>query len=258
MTLLEILLLELERWPEGKEYAYQSATTPLAYFASSDEDAELQTTRLCQISPNRGLAYKVTREEWETAKIKTLPFFKDVANMLGEEEAAKELLRVRKHGTYISSDAEELSEAFAFFSTPQGFEFWSRIAEPDREGKALKEALDIITAAMDPDSYIKLHSDGSGYVDQGRDEMISFDDTDDLVNKYLAPTPKFEHWDLLQDRIMWIAKDSSGVWWAYDDRPEQSDGGWTPNGSFRSLGSLKIEIPCHWSKSLIKRPSSKE
>ena len=256
MTLLEILLLELESWPADKEYAYQSATTSKAFFAPSDEDDNLKTIFLCQLASDRGLAHKVTREQWETAKIKTLPFFKDVANIIGEEEAVKELLAVRKHGSYISSDAEELAEAFAFFSTPQGFDFWSRIAEPDREGRALKEALDIITAAMDPNHCICLQADGSSSVrDHDDNDIHYFLSTESLVKQYLAPTPKFDHWDLLQDRFMWIAKDSSGVWWAYDDRPVQSEGGWRPNGAFRSLGSLKIEIPCHWSKSLIKRPS---
>lgn len=76
-----------------------------------------------------------------------------------------------------------------------------------------------------------------------------------LKNVDDSPPPKFDHWDLLQDRFNWIAKDCKGTWWAYDDRPVQSDVGWRPNGAFRSLGSLKIEIPCHWSNSLIERPA---
>ncbi len=260
MTLLEILLLELESWPAGKEYVYQSVTTSEAFFAPSDED--VVTIQLCQLASLRGPDHKVTREEWETAKIKQLPFFQSVANILGEEEAAKELLAVRKHGTYINSVAEELDEAFVFCDTPQGHEFWRDILEPNRESHKLQEALDIITAAMTPNHYIRLQVDGSGSVrDQDDNEIIYFSNTDSLVKKYLAPTPtpKFDHWDLLQDRFEWIAKDSSGDWWAYDNRPILEDDYWRASGGdYRSLGAMKIEIPCHWSKSLIKRPSAKE
>lgn len=191
MKLLEILLHELESWPTDKEYAFQSSTSRIAFFASSQTDDNLKSVILSQIVSNRGPHHTVTRDEWEAAKIKSLPFFKNVANILGEEEAVKELLAVRKHGTYISSDAEELAEAFAFFSTPQGFEFWSNIAEPNREGKVLKEALELITAAMqeaNPDYCICLQADGSSSVrDHDDNDIHYFHSAESLVKQYLAP-----------------------------------------------------------------------
>ena len=140
---------------------------------------------------------------------------------------------------------------------PQGSDFWKDIAEPNRGANKLKEALDLITAAMDLNHCICLRADGSSSVrDHDDSDIHYFHSTESLVKQYLAPPPKFDHWDLLQDRFKWMAKDYEGNWWVYEDRPVQSDLGWRPNGSFRSLGSLKIEIPCHWTKSLIKRPSA--
>src|SRR5678809_381070 len=226
MKLLDLLVQELESWPEGKVYAYQSVTSRIAIFSSSPMDDNRKTIILSQIAPNRGPDHKVTREEWETAKIKSLPFFHTVANILGEERAVKELLAVRKHGTYICSDAEELTEAFVFVSSPQGYDFWTDIAEPNRKGKKLKDALDLITSALNPEHrhYIRLQEDGSGSVrDQDDNEIIYFHNTESLVKKYLAPTPKFDHWHLLHERFQWIAKDQSGIWWAYDVRPILED-----------------------------------
>ena len=256
MTLLEILLHELESWPAGKEYAYQSSTTSMAYFVSPiEEDKGFKTINLCQISPNRGPDHKVTREEWKTAKIKSLPFFKDVANILGEARAVKELLAVSE----INYIAQELESAFVFCDTPQGHEFWRDILEPNRRADKLKEALNVITAAMskaNPNYCIRLQNDGSGSVrDRDGNEIIYFSNPDSLVKKYLAPTPKFEHWDLLQDRFEWVAKDSNGYWWAYEGRPTLEAFGWKVTVDCRSLEIMKIEIPCHWTNSLIKRPS---
>ena len=259
MKLLDILLLELESWPEGKEYAYQSSTTSMAYFVSPiEEDKGFKTIQLCQISPNRGPDHKVTREQWKTAKIKSLPFFNVVASALGEERAVKELLAVGP----INDTAEELDAAFVFCDTPQGHEFWEDILEPNRRADKLKEALNVITAAMskaNPKYCIRLQVDGSGSVrDQDYNEIIYFSNTDSLVKKYLAPTPtpKFEHWDLLQDRFEWVAKDSNGYWWAYEGRPTLEAFGWKVTVDCRSLEIMKIEIPCHWTNSLIKRPTS--
>ena len=220
MTLLEILLNELESWPDGKEFAFQSATTPLAYFASSDQDADLKTIQLCQIAANRGPDHKATREEWHTAKIKALPYFKDVSAILGEERAVKELLAVG----LITFKVKELDEAFAFADTPQGFDFWKNISEPNRGANKLKHALNTITTALNPEHYLQLQSNGSGSVrDHADNEIIYFANPDFLVNEYLNPAPKFEHWDLLQDRFKWMAKDQSGIWRVYEDRPVQSD-----------------------------------
>lgn len=259
MTLLEILVQELETWPEGRECAYQSTTTSEAYFISQHEGAPKAIT-LCQIAPNRGIEHKVTREQWQVAKIKTLPFYKDVAAILGEERAVKELQAVGP----ISDTAQELDAAFVFGETPQGHEFWKDIMDPSRGADKLKQALYTITAAMKkahPDSYLQLHSDGSGYVlDQDNDEITPFDDTDSLVSEYLAPTHKFEHWNALQDRFKWIAKDLDGAWWAYENRPflESSDVGdvWVvTRGDCHTLEAMKVDIPCHWTNSLIGRPS---
>lgn len=254
MTLLEILLHELEGWPEGKEYAFQSTTTSRVYFVSSDEraDADLKGVLLCQIASERGLDHIVTQEEWRTAKIKSLPFFKVVASTLGEERAVKELLAVSD----ISDTAQELDEAFAFADTPQGYEFWSDINDPSRGANRLRQALRTITAALKPESYLQLHADGSGTVrDSDDNEIISFDDTDSLVSGYLKPTPKFEHWDLLQERFQWIAKDQNGEWWAYEGKPILSAVGWKTSRECRSLEIVKVGILCHWSTSLIERPS---
>ena len=255
MTLLEILLHELENWPAGKAYVFQSVTTSLAYFVSSDQDADLKAIHLCQISPNRGPNHKVTREQWETAKIKALPFFKEVAAILGEERAVKELLAVGE----INYDAKELDEAFAFADTPQGFDFWKDISEPNRGANKLKHALNTITEALkktNPDLCIRLQSDGSGSVrDQDDKEVLYFANPEFLANELLSPAYKFEHWDLLHDRFQWVAKDRNGYWWAYEDRPIKAEFGWKATGSFRSLDIMKVEIPCHWSSSLIKRPS---
>ena len=251
MTLLEILLHELDQWPDCKEYAYQSATTSDAYFETS-EDSYPTIISLCQISPNRGPDHKVTREEWQTAKIKSLPFFHSVANILGEEVAVKELLAVGE----INYDAKELDEAFAFADTPQGFDFWKNISEPNRGANKLKHALNTITTALNPEHYLQLQSNGSGSVrDRDNNEIIYFANPDFLVNEYLSPAPKFEHWDLLHDRFKWIAKDQSGTWWAYEEKPIMEYDYWRTTGEFRSMGILKVDIPCHWSQSLIKRPS---
>lgn len=251
MTLLEILLHELDHWPEGKEYVFQSTLYSEAIFASSN-DTHWKTI---QIASQRGPNYKVTREEWQTAKVKSLPFFHSVADILGEVRAVKELLAVGK----INYEAKELDEAFAFADTPQGYDFWKDILEPSRGTHKLKHALNTIAAALHPEHYLQLQPDGSDSLrDHADNEVISFDNTDSLVGELLIPPPKFEHWDLLQDRFNWIAKDREGKWWAYDDKPVQSDDGWTPNGAFRSLGAMKIEIPCHWSRSLIQRPAHSE
>lgn len=253
MTLLEILLHELETWPEGKEYAYQSFTTSMAYFVSPIEvDQGFKTINLCQISTERGPDHKVTRQEWQTAKIKSLPFFHSVASILGEERAVKELLAVDE----INCNVKDLDGAFAFADTPQGFDFWKNIAVPSREANKLRHALNTITAAMDLEHYIKLQSDGSGSVrDHADNEIIYFANPDYLVREYLNPPPKFEHWALIQDRFKWIAKDNNEIWWAYEDKPTLTDRYWRSDGDFRSMGILKVEIPCHWSQSLIKRPS---
>ena len=264
MTLLEILLHELESWPEGKEYAYQSSTSRMAFFASSPMDDAIKSVILSRDSSNRGPHNKVTREEWQTAKIKSLAFFPEVAAILGEERAVKELLAVGK----INYKAEELDEAFAFVSSPQGHEFWTEIAEPNREGKegkeqnreveGLKQALELIMAAINPDHYLQLHPDGSGYVSDANDanDILTFHNTDDLVEKYLSPPPpKFEHWDLIQDRFKWVAKDSDGNWWAYVKKPILNLDQWENEHECSSLEILKIDIPCHWSRSLIERPS---
>lgn len=254
MTLLDILLHELESWPEGKEYAFQSTTSSVAYFESSAEDARYKSISLCQIASERGVDHRVTREEWQTAKIKSLPFFKDISEILGEERAVKELLAVGE----ISDTAKELDSAFVFSDTPQGFDFWRNIVDPSRGENELKQALYTVTAAMKKANKkycIRLLENGSGSVLDSDNEIVYFTDIDSLVNKHLAPQPKFEHWDLLQDRFQWIAKDSGGIWWAYVDRPTLEALGWGANGDCRSLGSLKIDIPCHWSHSLIERPS---
>ena len=255
MTLLDILLHELESWPEGKEYAFQSTTSSTAYFFASDEDEDDKAIYLCQIASNRGIDHKVTRQQWQTVKIKRLPFFHTVANTLGEERAVKELLAV---GT-INYEAKELDEAFVFNDTPQGYEFWVDISEPSRGANKLKEALDLITTAMknaNTEYCVRLQNDGSGSVrDQDDNEIIYFRNTESLVNKYLAPTPKLNHWDLLQDRFQWVAKDRNGDWWAYEDKPTLATYGWKAEGACRSLDILKVEIPSHWSRSLIKRPS---
>lgn len=252
MTLLEILLHELETWPEGKAYAFQATTSSAAFFHSTAEDENYKTVHLCQIAPNRGPTNIVTQEEWKTAKLKSAPYFHAVASVLGEERAIKELLAVRD----ISYIAPELDSAFAFSDTPQGFDFWKDICDPSRGANKLRHALRTITAALKSESYLQLHSDGSGTVrDSDDNEMISFDDTDSLVRGYLKPTPKFEHWDLLHDRFKWIAKDQNGEWWAYDSEPTLAALGWKAKGDCRSLAIVKVGIPCHWSTSLIKRPS---
>lgn len=260
MTLLEILLLELESWPEGKEFAFQSTTTSRVYFASTDEkeDADLKAVLLCQIASERGLEHSVTRDGWETSKVKSLAFFPQVAAILGEEKAVKELLAVGN----INYEADELIRAFVFEGTPQGYDFWVSICEPSEDindpsrDSELKAALDIITAAMSSGHFIQLHPDGSGYVgDTINDEVISFDNTDELVKEYLSPTPKFEHWGTLQDRFQWIAKDSDGSWWAYVNQPDLGYEHWEYSEECHSLEILKFDIPCHWKRSLIERPT---
>lgn len=256
MTLLEILLHELEDWPEGKEYAFQSTSNSSAFFASSAEDEDDKAIYLCQIASNRGIDHKVTHHEWQTAKIKSLPFFPEVAAVLGEEGAVKELLAVGE----ISYKATELDEAFAFAATPQGFDFWKDISELNRWTNKLKHALNFITEALNkanPDLCIRLESDGSGSVrDRDDNEVLYFANPEFLVNELLSPAYKFEHWDLLHDRFQWVAKDRNGDWWAYEDRPIKSEFGWKATGECRSLDIMKVEIPCHWKNSLIKRPTS--
>lgn len=253
MTLLEILLLELESWPAGKEYAYQSSISRMAFFASSPMDDVIKSVILSRDSSNRGPHNKVSREEWEVAKIKRLPFFPEVAAILGEEEAVKELLAVGK----INYKAEELDEAFAFVSSPQGYDFWCSVMRPKRYSE-LKLALNTITAAMNPKQSIRLHSDGSGSVrDQYDNEIIYFSNTEDLLEKYLSPPPpKFDYWHLIQDRFKWVAKDSDGNWWAYVKKPILNLDQWENEHECSSLEILKIDIPCHWSRSLIERPTS--
>lgn len=255
MTLLEILVNELENWPEGKEYAFQSSTSRMAFFASSPLDDDIKSVTLSQNPTDRGPHHRVRRDQWETAKIKSAPYFKDTAAVLGEERAIKELQAVGR----INYEADELDEAFIFADTPQGHEFWRDILEPNRGADKLKQALNVITAAMleaNPDYCIRLQNDGSGSVrDQDDNEIIYFHNTDSLVKKYLAPTPKFEHWGLLQERFNWIAKDSDDGWWAYENKPDLGHDQWKYSGECHSLDILKVEIPCHWSKSLIKRPT---
>ena len=256
MTLLEILLHELEEWPDDKEYAYQPTANSTAFFAASDDDVDLKVMCLCQTTSELDPDHKVTRQQWQTAKIKSLPFFPEVAAILGEEVAVKELLAVDE----INYKAKELDEAFAFGGTPQGFDFWKDIAEPTRGANKLKHSLNVITEALNkanPELSIRLESDGSGSVrDQDDKEVLYFANPDFLVNELLRPAYKFEHWALLHDRFKWVAKDRNGDWWAYEDRPIKSEFGWKATGECRSLDILKVEIPCHWSKSLIKRPSA--
>ena len=256
MTLLEILLLELESWPAGKEYAFQSTTTSEVFFATPiDIFPDLKAISLCQIASERGIDHKVTREQWQTAKLKSLPYFNAIASALGEERAVKELLAV---GTF-SYTAQELDEAFVFADTPQGYEFWKDILEPSLRADKLKQALNVITAAMrkaNPNYCIRLQVDGSGSVRaQDDNEIIYFRNTESLVSKYLNLALKFEHWDLLTDMFNWIAKDLNRDWWAYDVKPSLKAYGWKTNGDCRALDLLKVEIPCHWTNSLIKRPS---
>lgn len=256
MTLLEILLHELESWPAGKEYAYQSATTPELFFATpTDIFPDLKAISLCQIASERGIDHKVTRGEWETAKMKSLPFFNMVASALGEERAVKELLAVGK----ISGTATELDEAFVFNETPQGHEFWKDILEPSLRADKLKQALNVITAAMrkaNPGYCIRLQVDGSGSVrDQDDNEIIYFRNADSLVKKYLNLALKFDHWPLLQDKYKWIAKDLDGAWWAYVEKPNMDDDQWESTEVHHPLDILKVDIPCHWKRSLIERPT---
>ena len=60
------------------------------------------------------------------SKIKKLKCFKQVVRILGKDEAKKELNEVRKDQKIASKS--RLAGAFTWSDTPQGHEFWSRIA----------------------------------------------------------------------------------------------------------------------------------
>lgn len=255
MKLLDLLVQELESWPEGRECAYQSNDSLVVYFDSPIEGAELKMLYPRQIASDRGPSNIVTRGEWQVAKIKSLPFFQKVAAILGEEKAVKELLTAGK----IYPNAKELDEAFAFVNTPQGYDFWKDISDSTQGTNELKLALDTITAAMkeaNPEQYIRIHPDGSGSVRSiDSKEIFTFANTDSLVKEYLDPPPKFDHWEVLNDRFKWIAKDQDGSWWAYIRQPDLGHEQWEYSGECHSLEILKLDIPCHWSRSLIERPS---
>ena len=53
----------------------------------------------------------------------------------------------------------------------------------------------------------------------------------------------------LPDWVLWVAQDSSGIWWGYSVEPLRNDSGWYENevGDYVELGST---LPDNWQDSL--------
>ena len=49
--------------------------------------------------------------------------------------------------------------------------------------------------------------------------------------------------------VMWVAQDSSGVWWGYSAEPLRNDTGWYENEAGRCI-RLGVSSPEGWERSL--------
>lgn len=95
---------------------------------------------------------------------------------------------------------------------------------------------------------------GEGCFLRGRDSIL------DIVGMWSEPLI-FEHWDLLHPELKWIAKDLDGSWYAYPEKPERFQIGWS--GEWGSKGSSPLDAlayhlfpECDWKESLIERPEN--
>jgi hypothetical protein len=55
----------------------------------------------------------------------------------------------------------------------------------------------------------------------------------------------------IPDWVLWLAQDSSGIWWGYSVEPLRNDSGWYENevGEYIKLGSTS---PDNWQNSLTQ------
>lgn len=57
-------------------------------------------------------------------------YFKQVASVIGDEQAEIELQKVIDSGKFCEDEDDlDMVSAFSFGSSPQGFRFWSKIAD---------------------------------------------------------------------------------------------------------------------------------
>lgn len=77
----------------------------------------------------------------------------------------------------------------------------------------------------------------------------------DITEEY---TPVFEHWNLLTETIVAIAKNANGNWHGFTEIPQKDNYRWTPGGgSHFPLCFLNVQFPeCDWEDSLIERPNN--
>lgn len=82
----------------------------------------------------------------------------------------------------------------------------------------------------------------------------------DIVGMWVEPLV-FEHWDLLNEDIKYLAKDGDGRWFGYSRKPSKDEEGWgivQRVGGFYSLVGLNPDLfpECPWGHSLIERPKN--
>lgn len=116
------------------------------------------------------------------SKIKKLKCFKQVARILGKDEAKKELKEVRKE-LEIKSKAR-LSGAFTWADSPQGHMFWSRIAmckkpvRSVRDWVCFKEIAEVLGEEIAEYKLEEIKAGGVEYdVDQGLNSAFMWHDT---------------------------------------------------------------------------------
>ena len=64
-------------------------------------------------------------------------------------------------------------------------------------------------------------------------------------------------WNHVHDKFEWIAQDSEGGYWLYEERPDKIDGEWVcSSGDCTSAEGFSSLIPgtCDWKDSLVARP----
>lgn len=102
----------------------------LNYFNSADDAynfAEQEVKRLRAIDCNTSSQEVKVKMVVRKVHVKDVICFAEVAKVLGETQAQKELFKVLNNCMF--TDVENIIQAFLWDETPQGYEFWSNVNE---------------------------------------------------------------------------------------------------------------------------------
>ena len=97
------------------------------------------------------------------------------------------------------------------------------------------------------------------WTEDGRCFWYQEDSLSNIAGMWVEPLV-FEHWDLLNKDIKYLAKDSNGRWYGYRGKPSKEIDYWFDYSSakYYSLEALESSLfpECDWESSLIERPEN--